>query len=250
MPATQNHPRTLSRARLYTWFRTPLGRRLSHLEIRFLRNSIKIPYSFTLIQLGVLGWERRYLDSGYLRRFRIVAEADSPRTDLPAVIAHLDSLPLQSESVDMLILPHTLEFCRDQHQLLREAERVLKPEGQLLILGFQPWSFYRLYRWLPHQRHAAPWRCRAIWHHRLLDWLNLLNFSGELAAWFDFHTIHYSAICHWWRECASPLWSVSYALLAIKRTYTIIPIKPLPHAPPQWTPGLVEPTIQRHDHEK
>ncbi len=250
MSASQNHPATLSRSSLCTWFQTPLGRRLQHLEIKFLRATIKVPYSFTLIQLGILGWERRYLDSGYLRRFSIIDELNPPRTELSTIIAHPDALPLRSESIDMLILPHTLEFSSDQHQLLREAERVLKPEGQLLILGFQPWSFYRLYRWLPNGQHSAPWRSRAVGHHRLLDWLNLLNFSGELAAWFDFHTIHYPSIHDWWRGCTSPLWSVAYAISAIKRTYTIIPIKPILQATPRWTPGLVEPSARRNDHDR
>ncbi len=247
MPTSQNQTSTPPRSGLHTWFRTPLGRRLQHLEIKFLRRTLKVPYSFTLIQLGRLGWEKHYLDSGYLRRFRIIDEISPPKSALPTIIAHPNSLPLMTESVDVLILPHTLEFSPDQHQLLREAERVLKPEGQLLILGFQPWSFYRLYRWLPDGRRSAPWRCRAISHQRLLDWLSLLNFTGELRAWFDFHTIHYASTNNWWRGYCSPFWSVAYAVLAIKRTYTIIPIKPLLQSSPRWTPGLVEPTIQRNN---
>jgi len=250
MPSSQNQTSTSPRSGLCTWYRTPLGRRLQYLEIDFLRRTLKVPYSFTLIQLGTVGWERRYLDSGYLRRFRIIDDIPTPRTGLPTIIAHPDTLPLKSESVDVLIMPHTLEFSQDQHQLLREVERVLKPEGHILILGFQPWSFYRLYRWLPNNRLTTPWRSRAISHWRLLDWLNLLNFTGELGAWFDFHTIHDATSAHWWQEYFSPLWSVAYAVHAIKRTYTIIPVKALLQSTPQWTPGLVEPTIQRHDNGK
>ncbi len=45
-------------------------------------------------------------------------------------------LPFEAQSVDLLVMPHTLEFTSDPHRLLSEAERVLMPEGQLIILGF------------------------------------------------------------------------------------------------------------------
>ncbi len=51
-------------------------------------------------------------------------------------------LPFEAQSVDLLVMPHTLEFARDPHRLLREAERVLVPEGQLIILGFNSLSLW------------------------------------------------------------------------------------------------------------
>ncbi len=231
------------RQELCTWYRTALGRRLLRLEAHYLKRSLKVPYTFTIVQLGILGWEERYLDSGYLRSFRLIDETHAVRDcRLPAIVARLDSLPLASESVDVLILPHTLEFAGDQHQLLREAERVLKPEGQLLVLGFQPWSVYRLYRWLPVRQRPAPWRCHPVSHRRLLDWLNLLNFTAETNIWFDFHSLIEPG---GWRDYCSSLWYVAYAVRAIKRTYTIIPLRPALETRPEWSPGVLEPTIQR-----
>ncbi len=231
-----------SRAVLCQWYQTPLGRRLGQLEATFLNRSIKVPYSFTLAQLGRVGWERNYLDSGYLPRFIIVDENPSG-SGLPSICAHLNSLPLASESIDVLILPHTFEYTPDQHQLLREAERVLKPEGQAWILGFHPWSFYRLYAYLPGRQHAAPWRGRAISQYILLDWLNLLNFAAEICVHYDFHTLSYPAQNRWRNYC-SALWSLGYAICAIKRTYTMIPINPVAEPCPDWVPGIA-PTIQR-----
>ncbi len=231
------------RQELCTWYRTVLGRRLLRLEARYLKRSLKVPYTFTIVQLGILGWETRYLDSGYLRSFRLIDETRAVRDcRLPAIVARLDSLPLASESVDVLILPHTLEFAGDQHQLLREAERVLKPEGQLLVLGFQPWTVYRLYRWLPGRQRPAPWHCHPVSHRRLLDWLNLLNFTAETNTWFDFHSLIEPG---GWRDYCSSLWYVAYAVRAIKRTYTIIPLRPALETRPEWSPGVLEPTIQR-----
>ena len=51
-------------------------------------------------------------------------------------------LPFEAQSVDLLVMPHTLEFTSDPHRLLREAERVLMPEGRLIILGFNSLSLW------------------------------------------------------------------------------------------------------------
>ncbi len=235
-------PRVPSRVALCQWYQTPLGRRLGQLEAGFLNRSIKVPYSFTLAQLGRVGWEKNYLDGGYLPHFFIVDE-NSGKLDLPLIRAHLNSLPLASESIDVLILPHTFEYAPDQHQLLREVERVLKPEGQVLILGFHPWSFYRLYAYFPGGHHAAPWSGRAVSQHTLLDWLNLLNFAAEICAHYDFHTLH-TPSQHWCRGYCSAMWYLGYAMRAIKRTYTVIPINPVAEPCPGWVPGIA-PTAQR-----
>lgn len=209
------------------------------MEARLLSSAIKVPYSFTLVQLGQVGWEKNYLDSGYLPRFVLIDETLT-KFDLRSVCACLSSLPLASESIDVLILPHTLEYVPDQHQLLREVERVLKPEGQAFILGFQRFSFYRLYAYLPGGRHAALWRGRPVSQHTLLDRLSLLNFAAEICAYYDFHAL-YSPTRRWW---GIALWSLGYAVRAIKRTYTMIPINPIATPCPDWTPEVV-PTIQR-----
>lgn len=237
-------PLVFSRVALCQWYQTPLGRRLGQLEAGCLNRLIKVPYSFTLVQLGRVGWEKNYLDSGYLPHFVIVDE-HSAAFDLPSIRAHLNSLPLASESIDVLILPHTFEYVPDQHQLLREVERVLKPEGQALILGFHPWSFYRLYAYLPGRHHAAPWSGRAVSQHILLDRLNLLNFAAEICAHYDFHTLHISSR-HWCRGYFSAMWYLGYAVRAIKRTYTMIPINPVVETCPDWVPGIA-PTVQSKD---
>ncbi|MFM1760358.1 MAG: hypothetical protein RLY75_1629, partial [Pseudomonadota bacterium] len=57
-------------------------------------------------------------------------------------------LPFASESIDLLVLPHVLEFAADPHQILREAERVLRPEGRLIISGFNPASLWGMRQYL------------------------------------------------------------------------------------------------------
>ncbi|CAG9199100.1 SAM-dependent methyltransferase [Paraburkholderia tropica] len=93
---------------------------------------------------------------------------------------HLD-LPFEAQSVDLIVMPHTLEFTSDPHRLLREAERVLMPEGQLVIVGFNSLSL-----WGARQsagkltgRPFLPARQDLIAFTRLKDWIKLLGFELE-----------------------------------------------------------------------
>src|SRR5690606_23939020 len=60
----------------------------------------------------------------------------------PAVLMQFEELPFASQSIDLLVLPHSLELSPEPHRLLREAERVLVPEGKLLVTCFNPYSLW------------------------------------------------------------------------------------------------------------
>ena len=64
-------------------------------------------------------------------------------------------LPIVSDSIDAVLLPHILEFATDPYAIVREADRVLVGEGRLLVLGFRPWSLWGLARALEPQRLSA-----------------------------------------------------------------------------------------------
>jgi SAM-dependent methyltransferase len=90
-----------------------------------------------------------------------------------------NELPFASESIDLLVLPHVLEFAADPHQILREVERVLRPEGRLIISGFNPASLWGMRQYLSRLI-GAPYLPRDgqfIGLLRIKDWLKLLNFS-------------------------------------------------------------------------
>jgi SAM-dependent methyltransferase len=96
-----------------------------------------------------------------------------------------EMLPLASQSLDLVALPHALEFSPNPHQLLREVERVLRPEGRLLLSGFNPLSFFGTRRWLG-PRHAYPWNGRFLRLTRIKDWLSLLGLElagGRMACY-------------------------------------------------------------------
>lgn len=97
-----------------------------------------------------------------------------------------EALPFAENSLDLLILPHSLELSPDPHATLREAERVLMPEGKLIICGFNPlslWGFKQkrshLYKRLNFGDLYLPEAGEFIGYRRLRDWLRLLNFDVE-----------------------------------------------------------------------
>lgn len=108
---------------------------------------------------------------------------------LPAQALHcdFDALPFPSQSLDLVVLPHTLEMAREPHDTLREVERALRPEGRVVIVGFNPASLWGL------RQGAGRWRQRLGWggtlflpnegefigYRRVRDWLRLLGFEVE-----------------------------------------------------------------------
>ena len=88
-----------------------------------------------------------------------------------------DDWPILTDSVDAIVLPHTLELSRDPHQVLREADRSLIPDGHLVILGFNPRSVWGGRRILSRKDGRMPWDARFLGMSRIKDWLGLLGFD-------------------------------------------------------------------------
>jgi SAM-dependent methyltransferase len=94
--------------------------------------------------------------------------------------APLTSLPFASDSIDAILLPHTLELVEDPYAVLREAERVLCAEGCLLICGFNPWSGWgarRIFGDFFGRPAFPPQTRRLLAERRLRDWMALLDFE-------------------------------------------------------------------------
>ena len=87
--------------------------------------------------------------------------------------ADFRDLPIASNSVDLLVLPHVLEFSDNPHQILREVARVLLPEAQVVIACFNPWSLWGLRSAIGFSRHEHPWNGRFNSLLRVKDWLSL-----------------------------------------------------------------------------
>jgi ubiquinone/menaquinone biosynthesis C-methylase UbiE len=92
------------------------------------------------------------------------------------VVAALSALPVQTASIDAVLLPHTLEFELDPHAIVREADRVLTGEGQLIVLGFRPASLWGL-RGAASREGFPPGLQQMLGPGRVRDWLGLLGYE-------------------------------------------------------------------------
>ena len=105
---------------LERWYRTPLGRRVVAEERQLLEAHLPGLFGYTLLQIGGASLFNGYPCSPINQK--IVIGGEGGVRGLP------EALPIQSDSVDLVILPHAIELSNDPHQLLREVERVLIPE--------------------------------------------------------------------------------------------------------------------------
>ena len=122
----------------------------------------------------------------------------------------------------LLLLPHTLETSADPHATLREAARVLVPEGRALIFGLHPWSIWGAQHALecPRGLNAA----KALSYFRLRDWLQLLQLE-IVAVDFGCHGVALEAArwqqyLHWLDALGERAWPVlggAYCVLVAKR---------------------------------
>src|ERR1700735_1613356 len=119
------------------WFEGPLGTRVLREEAALAPLALDDVFGFELLQVGAWGPSRHLLDGARTQHATLLApELGSGVT----LCAPLDSLPFRSDSIDAILLPHTLELVEDPYAVLREAERVLTAEGCLMICGFNPYS--------------------------------------------------------------------------------------------------------------
>lgn len=91
------------------------------------------------------------------------------------VAARQDKLPIDSNSIDIIILAHALEMLPNPYEMLRESYRVLRPEGKIIITGFAVNSFWHVWKLFAKLFYRAPWRNMFIAPHRLIDWLSVLG---------------------------------------------------------------------------
>ena len=159
------------------WFDGPLGALVLREEAALARVALDDVFGFELLQVGTWGPSQHLLGGARTQHTRLLAPSLSPGVTLRAP---LDSLPFASDSIDAIVLPHTLELVEDPYAVLREAERVLCAEGCLMICGFNPfsgWGARRLFAQYFRHRAFPPQSRRMLSERRLRDWMALLDFE-------------------------------------------------------------------------
>jgi hypothetical protein len=209
---------------LFAYYQTPRGKLLRDLEVNYLQSSIVVSCKQTILQVGGLGWENEFIDCSFYTNYTVLDAKNLGYKGARKLRAKAYHLPLQSNSVDMIILPHILEFDAYRFQTMREVERVLKPEGIVVILNFNPLSVWVRYQYLWDKRLADSWRGHFISRHRVVDWLKLLNFEVTTVSQFHLDSVNTT---HFKLAKGFSLAATAYAVKAIKRRYNLIPLTPV-----------------------
>lgn len=210
---------------LFSWYQTPRGRLLQGLEAKYLQQAIQVSCKQTVLQIGGLNWENEFIDCSLYEKFIIIDYKSLGWHEAHKVQAKAYALPIQTASVDLVILPHILEFDEHRFQTIREVERILKPEGEVIILCFNPWNFWLRYQFILDKQWSNSWHAHFISRNRIIDWLKLLNFEIKLSSEFNINQIDVANPC--FKISYNPLLGMAYAIKAIKRRYNLIPLTPI-----------------------
>lgn len=163
---------------LAEWFATPLGRHLAAREQAYFDRTVADIFGYYALQVGL-----PELDA--LAACRMPSRWSLDYDPPAALLADPHALPFPDNTIDLVAMPHALEFTDDPHLMLREAWRVMRPEGQVVIAGFNPFSLYGVKRYFGREQ-TPPWNGNFIGLWRVKDWLTLLGFDvvgGRLDAY-------------------------------------------------------------------
>jgi SAM-dependent methyltransferase len=229
------------------WLATPLGRRCLAAEQRVVRRALDRVFGEQLLQIGVWGGAESFLRYARTQRRALVDSRPGLGGDL---VSDLAQMAVASDSIDAVLLPHTLELAASPHALLREVDRILRPDGHLLVLSFTPSGPWGLRHLLAPDGYP-PGHRRMIRERRLRDWLELLSFEVGAPKRYC-HTLPLERFGRlgtfpkeeWAQRWLPPL-AGGYLLCAQKQVRVLTPIRPV------WgrrrlkvVGGLVEPTTR------
>jgi SAM-dependent methyltransferase len=207
------------------WLSTPQGAYVLQWELAQFDSAVDDVFGFRAVQIGLP-------EVDFLRQNRIPYRFTLALEHGASLAADPLQLPLASQSVDLVVLPHVLEAHHNPHDVLREVERVLMPEGQVVISGFNTVSLWRV-RQAFGRRHGAPWDAKFIGLLRLREWLRVLGFElngGKFgcyappfreAKWLERFAFMDKAGARWW-----PVTGGVYVVRAVKRVHGMRVVTP------------------------
>lgn len=214
------------------WLKEPLGQAFLESEANEVDGLIHKLFGYHLLLIGDVHFAAALRASPIQHRVWIHPHTVASQ-EISPLISRQDKLPIMSGEIDLVYLAHCLEFLRNPHETLREAYRVIRPEGHVLITCFNPWSLWGIYRRLVHFIKRAPWDGRFISLYRLRDWLALLGFDVievrgcffrpplSKTTWLqNFIKLEKSGRWCW------PHWGACNIILAQKRVMTLTPLRP------------------------
>lgn len=249
---------------MHDWFQTPAGRYLLDWERTRVDAAVVNIFGYHALQLGVpelVGLEANRMPHQWLACEEPAFEDGMGTAQRAAVLCDFSALPFPASSLDLVVLPHSLEFSADPHTTLREVERVLVPEGRVVICGLNPASLWglqqrrgHLYKKMGFGHLFLPDGGEFIGYWRLRDWLRLLGFEVEVGEfgcyrpgvasdkWLQRFEWMDKAGARWW-----PIFGAAYFLVAVKRVRGVRLLGPAWKAVPASARKSVPVANRTHD---
>jgi SAM-dependent methyltransferase len=228
------------------WLQTALGAALLQREERLVEETLDGVFGEQCLQLGLWGERRTFMRLTRTQHCTLLAET---ALGDPCIVGDFHRLPVDSDCIDVVLLPHTLDFSDRPHELLREVDRVLRRDGRLIVLGFKPGGLWGLRRLIPGAG-MPPGADHLISDRLLKDWLKLLDMRiyGVQRYFFRWPLPGNTAsrANHWERRGAAwwPELAACYMLSAQKRVSPMTPVRPLWRRKPKVVAGLAEPSTR------
>jgi SAM-dependent methyltransferase len=240
------------------WLETGTGKDLLREESGQVAAAFENIFGDQFLQIGVWGDPALFRRYARTRRYAVAAPSSGPGVDF---LSAPEDLAVATDSIDAVFLPHALETAEDPHAVLREVDRILRPDGHVVITGLNPWGWWGVRHYLSRLRFPAGGK-RMVSEFRLRDWLRLLDYhvqparfhhlaaplyrlspSGEApppqasrdASEWPQPTAHFRR----WHPLAS-----CYLLLARKEVFTVTPIRPAFRRRAQLVGSLVNPSTR------
>lgn len=220
---------------LHEWFETPPGQYLLDWERARFDEAVADIFGYHGLQLGLPVLDALQANRMPHRWLAVGECGQGPQLAPPpvALVTDFSALPFPEASLDLVALPHTLELAADPHTTLREVERVLVPEGRVVLSCLNPASLWglaqkraRIYQRVGLGASYLPEAGEFLGYWRLRDWLRLLGFEVE--------TVHFGCYRpavrsqqwlerHAWMDRVGPRWwsilGAAYFIVAVKRVH-------------------------------
>ncbi|QQS16309.1 MAG: methyltransferase domain-containing protein [Neisseriales bacterium] len=212
-----------------------LGRYVLRQETDFFCRITADMFGFYAIQLGLSAHQ-------LLRDCRLTHYARVDTSRFANIRSEIDLLPLPYHSIDLIVMPHTLDFSPDPLAVLREASQLLIPGGHMVLTGFNPLSLWGMRHFIHKRAGIVPW-CGAFFSLRhLKDWLKLLGLTIELGRFMLYRLPFSSYVQHGrWLDPAGDRWWPTgagiYGIRAVKQVYGAHRLMP------KWRPVNFKPAV-------
>lgn len=215
---------------LMRWWASPAGRALIAAEALVVAEALEDVFGWECLQIGAWGEGRQLLEACRTRHRAVLALPGlSQNAD---ILGRPSQLPVTGDSIDAVLMPHTLEFANDPYAIVRETDRVLVGEGHLVVLGFQPWSL-----WGQRARFSRsgfpPGLRRVLSERRVREWLAVLGYEVFAARRYLYQGPWGGGLAPGEgadrllrRGLTFPLPAGAYLLKARKHVYTLTPMRP------------------------